>query len=114
MVTGDEEFLLPIRGCKDPSVGIIGSIGKKLQGQKWMCGAAFSQIDLNGVRLPFSVGAHHHKIQSETPYHSFLRQTSAYLGSFPGDQRSVTGVGREHAAEVALPGWPTQKLVMRR
>ena len=78
-----------------------------------MSGPALSQIDLDGIRLPFSVGAHHDKIQGETPYDSFFRQTPTDLRSLPGNQRGIAGVGGEHTAEIALAGWPAQKLVMR-
>src|SRR6266516_4337307 len=114
MVAGDKKLLPPIRRCEDRGVGIVSSIGKKLQGQKRMSSAAFSQINLDGIRLPFSIRAHHHKIQSETAYHAFLCETPAYLGGFLRDQCSVAGIGRKHATEIALPGWPTQKLVVRR
>src|SRR5947199_365020 len=103
VVAGDKKLLPAIRSCEDRRLRIVGAVGEKLQGQKRMSCAAFSQVNLDGIRLPFSVGAYNHKIQSETPYHSFLRQTPADLGSFPGNQRSVTRIGREHAAEVALP-----------
>src|SRR6266487_6858680 len=112
MVAGNKEFLLPIWSFEDRGLRIVCSVGKKLQSQKWMSGPAFSQINLDGVRVPLSIQAYHHKIQSETPYHSFLRETSAYLGSLPGDQRSVTRIGREHAAEIAYYRPTTEKLIM--
>ena len=42
VVAGHKEFLLTIRSREDPSLRIVGSIGKKLQSQKRMSGAAFS------------------------------------------------------------------------
>src|SRR5438552_15463187 len=114
VIAGDKKLFLPIWGCEDRGLRIVGSVGEKLQGQKGMSGAAFSQVNLDGVRLPFSVGPYHHKIQGETPDDSFVRQTPPYFGRFPRDQRSETGVGGEHAAKITLPGRPAQKLVMRR
>src|SRR5438128_3600525 len=52
MIAGDKELLLPIWGCEDPGVRVVCSVGKKLQGQKWMSGATFSQINFYGIRLP--------------------------------------------------------------
>src|SRR6476620_2805031 len=40
MVAGYKEFLLTIRSCEDASLRIVSSIGKKLQSQKRMSGAA--------------------------------------------------------------------------
>src|SRR6476646_2723905 len=42
VVAGYEEFLLTIRSCEDASLRVVSSIGKKLQSQKRMSGAAFS------------------------------------------------------------------------
>ena len=115
VVAGNKKLLLPIWGREYPGVRIVCSVGKKLQSQKWMSGPAFSQVNLDGIRLPFSMFPRHdHKIQSETTYDPFVRQTPAYLGSLPGDQRGVTCIGRENTAEIPLPGWATEKLVMRR
>src|SRR5882724_80835 len=114
VVAGYEEFLLTIRSCEDAYLGIIGAVSEKLQGQKRMSGAAFSQVNLNRVRLPFSVlRAHHYKIQGEATDNTFFGQTFAYLGSFACNEAGIGCVGRENAAEIALSGWPAQKLVMR-
>src|SRR5437867_6724378 len=64
VVASDKKFLLAIRRREDAGLGIVGAIGKKLQGQKWMSGTAFSQVNLDSIRLPFAIlRAHHHKIQ---------------------------------------------------
>jgi hypothetical protein len=42
VIAGHKEFLLTIRSREDPSLRIISSIGKKLESQKRMSGAAFS------------------------------------------------------------------------
>src|SRR6476660_8319997 len=42
MIACYKELLLTIRSREDPSLRIVGSIGKKLQSQKRMSGAAFS------------------------------------------------------------------------
>src|SRR6476469_3942026 len=42
VIAGHKELLLTIRSREDPSLGIVSSIGKKLQSQKRMSGAAFS------------------------------------------------------------------------
>src|SRR6266550_6606226 len=114
VIAGYEKFLLTIRSREDASLRIVSSIGKKLQSQKRMSGTAFSQVNLNRVRLPFSIfRAHHHKIQSKAADNTFFGETFAYLGSFPGDQQSVIGLGRKNTAQITLPGRPAQKLVMR-
>ena len=55
VVAGHKKLLLTIWGGEDPGLRIVGAVGKKLQGQKRMRGPAFSQVDLNGIRLPLSV-----------------------------------------------------------
>src|SRR6266513_2658000 len=111
---GYEKFLLAIGSREDASLRIIGTVGEKLQSQKRVSGAAFSQVNLNRVRLPFPIlRAHHHKIQSKTTDNALFCQTSPHLCSFVCNQGSVGCVGRENAAEIALAGRPTQKLVMR-
>src|SRR5437764_15467636 len=83
VIAGYEKFLLAIGSREDASLRIIGTIGEKLQSQKRMSGAAFSQVNLDCVRLPFSIlGAHHHKIQGETTDNALFRQTSPHLCSF--------------------------------
>ena len=42
VIAGYKELLLTIRSREDPSLRIVSSIGKKLQSQKRMSGAAFS------------------------------------------------------------------------
>src|SRR6476620_5391552 len=42
VIAGYKELLLTIRSREDPSLRIVGSIGKKLQSQNRMSGAAFS------------------------------------------------------------------------
>jgi len=46
-----------------------------------MCGAAFPQVNLDRIRLPFSIGTYDHKIQRETPDDSFFRKTPANLAA---------------------------------
>ena len=55
VVAGDKELLPPIWGREDRSFRVVLSVGKKLQGQKRMSGPAFSQVNLDGVRLPFPI-----------------------------------------------------------
>ena len=57
-------------------------MGKKLQSQKRMSGAAFSQLSFNSVSPPFVSGTHRHKIQSKATDDTFFSQTPAYLCSF--------------------------------
>ena len=42
VIAGHKEFLLTIRSREDAGLRIVSSIGKKLQSQKRMSGAAFS------------------------------------------------------------------------
>src|SRR3954468_13382131 len=42
VIASYEKFLLTIRSCEDASLRVVISIGKKLQSQKWVSGAAFS------------------------------------------------------------------------
>src|SRR3954471_22303031 len=79
-----------------------------------MSGAAFSQVDLDRIRIPFSVRAHHDKIQREPAYHSFFRKPPANLRGFPGNQRCISGVGRENTAEITLTGPTAEKLIVGR
>jgi hypothetical protein len=103
VVTGDKKFLLPVRSSENRGLRIVGAVGEKLQSQKWMGGSAFSQINLNGVCVPFSIRAHHHKIQSKASDDSFFGETLANLRRFSRDQPSIAGVGREDASQVTLP-----------
>src|SRR5204862_5798319 len=115
VIAGYEKLLLAIRSREDASLRIIVTIGEKLQSQKRMSGAAFSQVNLDCVRLPFSIlRAHHHKIQGKATDNTFVGQMFAYLCSFLGNQAGIGCVSRENAAEIALPGQSTQELVMRR
>ena len=57
VVAGDKELLPPIWGREDRSFRVVLSVGKKLQGQKRMSGPAFSQVNLDGIRFPFSISA---------------------------------------------------------
>src|SRR2546430_8056094 len=77
-----------------------------------MCGASLSQVNLDGIRLPFPIRTYDHKIQRETPDDSFFRKTSANLSSFAGDECGVPRVSREYAAKVTLPGWAAEELVV--
>src|SRR5204862_2866142 len=95
VIAGYEKLLLAIRRREDASVRIIGTIGEKLQSQKRMSGAAFSQVNLDCVRLPFSIlGAHHHKIQGETTDNALFRQTSPHLCSFVCNERKLCRPGK--------------------
>src|SRR5207245_11085430 len=98
MVTGDKKLLPPIRRCEERGFRVVGSVGKKLQGQKRMRGAALSQINLDGIRLPFSVRAYHHKIQREPPDDSFFLDTPADLHTLSVVQRSTAGTVTGHTA----------------
>src|SRR5882724_6042921 len=83
VIAGHKEFLLPVRSRENASFRIVGTISEKLQSQKRMSRAAFSQVNLDGVRLPCSIlRAHNHKIQGETTDNTFFGQTPAYLCSF--------------------------------
>ena len=63
VIAGYKKFLLAIRSGEDSGLGIIGTVSEKLQSQKRMRSAAFSQVNLDRVRLPFSIlRAHNHKI----------------------------------------------------
>src|SRR5262245_11848148 len=101
VIAGYEKFLLTIRRRENTSLWIVSSVGKKLQSQKWMSGAAFSQVNLDCVRLPFAIfRAHHHKIQRKAADNAFFGQTPAYLGGLLSNQAGVGRVGRENAPEV--------------
>src|SRR5215467_9438262 len=114
MIAGDKKFLLTVGSRENAGLGIIHAVGEKLQSQKRMSGAAFSQINLDGVRLPCSIlHAHDHKIQSEATNNTFLGQAPAYLCSFLSNQTGISCVGREKAAQIALPRWPAQELIVR-
>src|SRR6266550_9216672 len=52
VIASHKEFLLAIRSRENTSLRIVSSIGKKLQSQERMSGTAFSQVNLNRVRLP--------------------------------------------------------------
>ena len=103
VIAGDKKLLLSVGSRKDRGFRIVSAVGKKLQSQKRMSGSAFSQINLDGVRIPFSVLPHHDKVQSEPSDDSFFGKTLAHLCRFPGYQRSIAAVGRKGASEVALP-----------
>src|SRR5262245_23561885 len=115
VIAGHKEFLLAIRSRKDSRFGIIGAVSEKLQSQKRMRSAAFSQINFDRVWLPFSIfRPHNDEIQSEATNNPLFGQTFAYLCSFLSNNAGVSRVGRENAAEIALPSRPAQELVMRR
>jgi hypothetical protein len=68
-----------------------------------MSRAAFPQVNLDRIGLPFSIRTYDHKIQGETPEDSFFRKTAANLGGFARDECGIPRIGREHAAEITLP-----------
>src|SRR5436190_1461582 len=103
VIAGDKKLLLSVGSSKGRGLRIVGAVGKKLQSQKRMSSPTFSQIDLDGVRIPFSVRPHHDKVQSEPSDDSFFGETLAHLCRFPGYQRSIAAVGRERASKVTLP-----------
>src|SRR5260370_20639876 len=103
VIAGNKKLLLSIGSSKDRRLRIVCTVSEKLQSQKGMSCSAFSQIDLDGVRVPFSIRAHHDKIQSEASDNSFFCETLAHLCCFPRDQRIVASVGRECASQVTLP-----------
>src|SRR5215470_10673763 len=114
MITSNKELLPPIRRCEDGRLRVVSAVGEKLQSEKRMSGAAFSQIDLDGVGIPFPVlRPHHDKIQSEASDDSFFSETIAHLCCFPSDQGCIGGVCRKDAPQVALPRRTTEELVMR-
>src|SRR4029450_7392587 len=105
--------MLPARSSEDRALRIVCAVGQKLQSQKRMGGSPFSQIDLDGVLLPFSIRAHNHKIQSKPSDDSFFGETLANLCRFPGDQPGIPGVGREGASQVTLSRRTAQELIVR-
>src|SRR5215471_10503822 len=107
VIAGHKEFLLTVRSREDASFGVVGAVSEKLQSQERMSSAAFSQVNLNRVRLPFSIlRAHHHKIQGEATNNAFFGQTFANLSRFLSNEAGIGCVSRENAAEIALPGRP--------
>ena len=52
VIARDQKFFLSVRRSEGCALRIVGSTGQKLQGEKWMRGAAFAQIDFDRVRLP--------------------------------------------------------------
>src|SRR5215469_2574579 len=62
MIAGNKKLLLPIGRSEDRRLRVIGAVGKKLQSQKRMSSAAFSQVNLDGIRLPFSIRTYYHEI----------------------------------------------------
>src|SRR6266702_923777 len=88
VIAGNKKLLLSVGGSKDRRLRIVCTVSEKLQSQKGMSRSAFSQIDLDRIRVPFSVRAHYYKIQSEAPDDSFFSKTIANLRRFPRDQRS--------------------------
>jgi len=74
-----------------------------------MSGAAFPQVNLDRIGLPFFHSKRTTtKSSAKRPMTPFFRQTLANLGGFLRDQRCVAGVSREYAAEITLPRWPRQ------
>src|SRR6266480_838093 len=55
VIAGHKELLPSIRRCKDRSVRIVYAVSEKLESQKRVCSSAFSQINLDGIGLPFSI-----------------------------------------------------------
>jgi hypothetical protein len=98
VIARNKKLLLSAGSSKDRRLRVVCTVSKKLKSQKGMSRSAFSQIDLDGVWVPFSVRANHHKIQSEASDNSFFCQTLANLCRFPRDQRSITIVGWESAS----------------
>src|SRR5262245_1761357 len=102
VIASHKEFLLAGRSREDAGFGVVGTVSEELQSQKRMSSAAFSQVDFDRVRLPFSVlRPNNHKIQSKPTENAFLGQAFTYLFGFACNQRSVSGVGRKNTAEIA-------------
>src|SRR5262245_32572750 len=103
VIAGHKEFLLAVRSREDASFGVVGAVSEKLQSQKRVSSAAFSQVNFDRVRLPFSIlRTHHHKIQSETTDNTFFGQTFADFGRFLSNEDGIGCVSRENTAEIAL------------
>src|SRR5215469_3943013 len=104
----------PARGReKEAASGIVVSPGKELHHQKGMGGAAYPQIDLNGVMAPPIPFVDRYEIDSEAAHHAFLRQDPARTEALVLDRKPVRGMGREAAAEKDLRVPAAQDLIMR-
>src|SRR2546428_3742135 len=63
VITGNKELLPSVRRGEDRRFRIVCAVREKLERQKRMSGSAFSQVDLDGVGVPFPVlRAHYDKI----------------------------------------------------
>jgi hypothetical protein len=62
-----QKTLLSVGGGKDRRFWIVSTVSEKLQSQKGMSRSAFSQVNLDGVGVPFSVRAHYHKSKAKRP-----------------------------------------------
>src|ERR1041384_6929672 len=90
MIAGYKEFLLAVRSGEDASFGIVGAVSEKLQSQKWVGGAAFSQVNLDRVWLPFLIlAALHPDVSCKATDNPFLRHAFAFLFSFACKHRRV-------------------------
>src|SRR5439155_26902731 len=112
VITGNKKLLLSVRRREDRRLRIVCAVCKELERQKRMSGSAFSQIDLDGVRLPFSVRAHYDKIESKASDDSFFGKTIANLCCLTRNQRSIAAIGGQHTAHLASPSWTTQHLLI--
>ncbi len=83
MIARNEKFLLSVRRSEDRAFRIIGSAGQKLQSEKWMGGAAFAQIDFDGIRLPVRglAGARYDKIEREASITPASRKSAPTLAA---------------------------------
>ena len=116
MIARDEELFAPVRRSKGCAGRIVSTAGQKLQGEKWVGGAAFTQIDFDRVGLPGCalVRARHDEIECEATDDPGVAQQVAHPGRVPRDRARVGRVGRENAAEITLPARSAEHLIVGR
>src|SRR4029453_15683689 len=113
MVGGNDMLLPALGGDEQRRSSVVVSVGEELQRQKWVSRPALAEVQLNGVRRPGSGGiAHHHEVDGEPAQHALPGEPPAYDARTRADGSGGGEIRREPAAQVALPAWTTQELVM--
>ena len=83
----DCKLVAPTTGGVPPGERLLGdvvcAVGQELQSQERMGSAAFAQIDLNRVSLPFVLLAHGDKVDGEPKYLIARRVLNQFLGDIP-------------------------------
>ena len=113
VIAGDVTFFGAQGRHEDPGLGLVTAFGQVLEGQEWGRGAAFAQVNLDGVGLPFAaVRLDGDEVDGEAADHPFTGQSPADLQGLAHDGPGVGSVGREAGAQETLSGRAAEDLVV--